>query len=154
MKKLIAVILSLAFVFALCVPAMAESGFETLFTLLSTRNENLEEFYLGPTYTIPMNEANSSKICMLWYDNTDNTMNILGTDRSGAFVGATWNNVDFADGVYIIYSFCNVWETLAGVADPGYSIVLGLHLDTDSSLWIQSAAEATAFCSALEGMLD
>ncbi|MBO2517001.1 MAG: hypothetical protein CW338_06980 [Clostridiales bacterium] len=152
MKKWIAALLTLILAVSLCVPALGETSYEVLKGLMETRNEGVEELYLGTPVTITSESPNTDKLTMLWYDGDSKLVFLTGTNTNGRDVISVWSEVDLASGIYLIYSLCGVWDTLAGLADYGYTVVLGL-ASGDDTAWITNATEAAAFRTTLESML-
>lgn len=147
MKKLISAMLICVLMFTLTVPALGESGYEIIKTLLADTSTDL---YLGTPMTTSYDKSNE---ILLMY--TDGTMGLFGVNNRGQGELAYWFDVDLAKGVYVIYTLAQVWDTLSSLPDSGYKFVLVLcSSDGEDQLIINDAASAANFVTALEDMIS
>lgn len=151
--RFLAVCLCLCLLCSIVVTASAETGYFLLKTLYS--DPTYEDAYLGSDPSVSTCEETIGKMVMLWYSCEEESVTLAGENLLGTPEITWWQNIDFVDGLCAIYAICANYETMAGYLDEGYSLVVGLDLGSDSeTIWVDSAAAAEEFTSALMSVLE
>lgn len=150
MKKLIALTLVLCLLCGCCVSALADQGFVMLYNLV-TDDSGEYDFTLGkPDGNI---EGDPGAFTMFIYDTEQNQVMLAGKDATGSTRIVWWENVDFAQGIWTIYSFCAVYGEIAEMLDSDQTLAFGM-VGGDDPIYILSTTEAANFRTAVEETLN
>ena len=145
MKKLTALLLCVAMLMV-GVVAQAESGYVFLKNFLSDSEQ------LGNGYS----QTNDSAVgfdtwLVLIFDFPDEQIGLMGCNAKGKYEGTVWGTDNMSEFITYLKTMCEVWSTIEGTMDEGYSLHIMLILDDDESpLVIDSEEQATTVLEILQ----
>ena len=131
--------------------ASAESGYVLYKGFFS--NPESGSAYLGSNPLVVPTDTDTGKVLMVSYSSDKERAFISGKNASGQSEITCWTNIEFANGVSLIYAFCANWDDMSSLLDPGYSLALVLDFGGDDQIVISDAATAATFVTALDEYL-
>ena len=150
MKKFVAVLLCVAMLMG-GVVAQAENGYTIIRAYLNSDNcPNLTEIYSNT-----LDEDNEYKTLTLVFNLESQTIILIGDNWQGHAEAPLWIADDWFEGLKVILTFCDAWETVEDAMDEDYSFSIWLMAnDDDTPTIIESKEEAEALIAALARLAD
>ena len=150
MKKFVAVLLCVAMLMV-GVVAQAENGYTIIQAYLNSDNcSNLTEIYSNT-----LDEDNEYKTLTLAFNLESQTIILIGDNWQGHTEATLWITDDWFEGLKVILTFCDAWDTVEDAMDEDYSFSIWLMAnDDDTPTIIESKEEAEALIAALASLAD
>lgn len=138
MKKFTALLLCVAMLMVGIV-AQAETGYEFIKYFLNDE----EGGNLGYSSSIELTKTNTSKLVVVIFDFSDNSVYLLGDNSAGKYEATIWNpeQFDFLNALTIL---CGGWNTINDLVESGYTLGIRIDFEEGDPTVIMTEEEATA----------
>ena len=142
MKKLIAVLLICVMMFALAVPALADTCYMLILSVLTNPDSGVD--YLGTQMTIP--SENMKGAVFVVYNSESGSFSLTGPDQSNNIIANIWLDVAPDSAISNLLDICEIWDMMASFCDPGNKLVLCWDYGGENSMFIDTPEKAAEFC--------
>lgn len=150
-KTVIALVLCLALLCSLVLPAAAEDCYVALQCTFGYEEVG-GDLFLGEAYIIPVEQDN--KMITIGVCTDKGYITLTGVNAAGEPEQTVWENVDSLKALYVVYAVCNIWDKIASFAEEGYQPLLALFSEAEPEKVIyvydsESAARITGYFSSI-----